>query len=51
MDFQQFAPGVYDNSALTLTDLEKEVLAIRSKDKPEETIGDAAKLIGTTEVR
>lgn len=42
---------MYDNSELTLTDLEKEVLAIRSKEKPQETISDAAKIIETTEVR
>lgn len=47
----QFAPGIYDNSELVLTELEKEVLEIRAKDKEEKTVGDTAEVIQTPSVR
>ncbi|CAN0480435.1 unnamed protein product, partial [Ectocarpus sp. 12 AP-2014] len=43
----QFAPGVYDNSDLQLTDLERQILDLRSKDAYEETVKEAVKLINS----
>ncbi|CAM9483080.1 unnamed protein product [Ectocarpus sp. 4 AP-2014] len=43
----QFAPGVYDNSDLQLTDLERQMLDLRSKDTYEETVKEAVKLINS----
>lgn len=48
--FEQFAPEVYDNSDLPLTDLEKEILELRSKDRGEEKVGEAAKLVEHSDV-
>ncbi|CAM9304294.1 unnamed protein product, partial [Hapterophycus canaliculatus] len=41
----EFAPGVYDNSDLELTDLERQILELRSKDKAVEVVGETGKLI------
>ena len=48
--FEQFAPGVYDNSALQLTDLEREVLELRSQDREQEMVEQAAELVEPPEV-
>ena len=48
--YEQFAPGVYDNSALQLTDLEREVLELRSQDREQEMVEQAAKLVEPSEV-
>lgn len=45
-----FFPGVYDNSDLPLTDLEKEILELRSEDRSEERVGDAAKVVEAPDV-
>ncbi|CAM9111833.1 unnamed protein product, partial [Laminaria digitata] len=45
----EFAPGVYDNSALQLTDLEREVLELRSQDREQEMVEQTAKLVEPSE--
>ena len=49
-DSGQFAPGVYDNSGLQLTDLEREVLELRSQDRYQEMVHEAAKLVEPADV-
>eukprot|EP00903_Cladosiphon_okamuranus_P014233 g13222.t1 len=41
----EFAPGVYDNSYLPLTDLERHILELRSKDRNQEIVGETGTLI------
>lgn len=47
---EQFAPGVYDNSDLPLTDLERHILELRSKDRNEEIVGETGTLIKSPDV-
>lgn len=47
---EQFAPGVYDNSDLPLTDLERQILELRSKDRNEEVVGETGTLIKSLDV-
>lgn len=46
----QFSPGVYDNSDLPLTDLERQILELRSRDRHEEIVGETGTLIKSPEV-
>eukprot|EP00752_Nemacystus_decipiens_P005082 g4612.t2 len=45
----EFAPGVYDNSDLALTDLERQILELRSQDRDEEIVGETGELIKSPE--
>lgn len=47
---KKFAPGVYDNSDFPLTDLERKILELRSKDRHEETVASTAALVDSPEV-
>lgn len=47
---EQFSPGVYENSDLPLTDLERQILELRSKDRDEEIVGETGTLIKSPEV-
>lgn len=46
----KFCPGVYDDSGLPLTDLERGVLRLRSEDKVQETVSETVRLIESNEV-
>lgn len=41
---------MYDNSDLPLTDLERQILALRAKDRNEEIVGETGPLVDTPDV-